>query len=268
MEGQIMPAGKKTTEMPLPFSLAGKTALVTGSVDGLGKAMAMGLCLCGANVVLNGRSSERLTKTASEFENQGLSVSTSNFDVADLDRAAAEIQGIVTTHGALDILINNVGYRDRRKIFEFETGAMAKMLEINLIAPFELSRMAARSMISQNWGRIINVSSVVAQISGSGDSAYTASKGGLESLTRALAAELGPEGITVNAISPGFFATTPNIEMMDDPGITEWLKDRTALGRWAQPGEIAGVAAFLASDAASYISGQVIAVDGGMLGHL
>ena len=145
---------------------------------------------------------------------------------------------------------------------------MSTMIDVNLTAPFELSRLAAKYMIDQQWGRIINVSSVVSQISGTGDATYTTAKGGLESLTRALSTELGPHGITVNTISPGFFATEPNASMMDDPAIDEWLQGRTALGRWAEPDEISGAAIFLASDAASYITGQVIAVDGGMLGHL
>ena len=250
------------------FSLHGRTALITGSVRGLGKAMARGLASCGAHVVLNGRSRERLELTASEFEKLDLTVSIAPFDVTDIDAAKSAMENIVESRGSLDILINNVGYRDRRNLFEFEPGAMSTMIDVNLTAPFELSRLAAKYMIDQQWGRIINVSSVVSQISGTGDATYTAAKGGLESLTRALSTELGPHGITVNTISPGFFATEPNASMMDDPAIDEWLQGRTALGRWAQPDEISGAAIFLASDAASYITGQVIAVDGGMLGHL
>jgi gluconate 5-dehydrogenase len=251
-----------------PFSLADRVALITGSARGLGKAMAEGLARSGAHVVLNGRSQAPLTKTGKELESKGLSVSIAAFDIADYDAAKRSIEDIERAQGSLDILINNVGYRDRREIFEFGPGDMDRMLNINLTAPFELSRLAARGMIQRKWGRIINVSSVVSQIAGPGDATYVAAKGGLESLTRALAAEFGKDGVTVNAISPGFFETGPNAHRVQDRKLLSWLSDRTALGRWAKPDEISGAAVFLASDAASYVSGHVLAVDGGMLAHL
>ena len=250
------------------FSLTNRIALVTGSTAGLGKEMARGLGTAGARVIVNGRSEDHLRQVQQEFRELGLEVSTSCFAVEDRKTARQAVSAIIEEHGAIDILINNVGNRNRKSIQDFGNDDAQRLLGINLVAPFELSRIVAPAMIDQEWGRIINISSVAAQIANHGDALYTASKGGLESLTRALAAEFGHAGITVNAISPGFFATDPNQSLIDDPEIGDWLKTRTSLGRWADPEEISGAAVFLASDAASYITGHVLVVDGGMSGHM
>jgi gluconate 5-dehydrogenase len=145
---------------------------------------------------------------------------------------------------------------------------MDRMLSKNLSAPFELARLLAPAMMSNGWGRIINISSVVASIASDGDATYIAAKGGLESLTRALAVEYGKRGVTVNAISPGFFLTDPNLHLGRDEALNKWLQSRTILGRWAEPEELAGIAVFLASNSSSYITGQTIQVDGGMSARL
>jgi gluconate 5-dehydrogenase len=159
------------------------------------------------------------------------------------------------------------GRRDRRGLFEFDLEDMRRLLEIDLVAPFNLSRQAAQLMMPQGEGRIINITSIAGPLANEGDAVYTAAKGGLAALTRALAAELGKFNITVNGIAPGFFATETNEAMVANPDIADWLNKRTSLGRWGQPEEIAGAAVFFASPAAAYITGQILAVDGGYVAH-
>jgi len=250
------------------FSLHGRTALITGSAAGLGKAMAIALAQHGAQVIINGRDEQRLGASQADLKNLGYSCETSAFDISDQAARSDAIKQLLARHGVIDILINNVGYRDRQTVENFELGAMSRMADVNLSAPFELSRLVLPAMVKQKHGRIINITSVVAQISGRGDATYTAVKAGLESLTRALASEYGKHGITVNNISPGFFATEPNKALVGDESLSKWLSSRSALGRWGDPKEIAGAAVFLSSDAASFVTGQTLCVDGGMLGQL
>lgn len=249
---------------PHPFDLSGRVALVTGSGRGLGFEIARTLAEAGARVVVNGRGPERLAEAA---ERIGEMAEPLAFDVAEPEAAAAAIDGIVARHGRLDILVNNVGGRDRRPLFDFALEEVRALLDANLVAAFSLAREAARPMLGVGWGRIINVTSIAGPIARPGDAPYTIAKGGLDALTRALAAELGPHGITVNAVAPGYFATEANAEMASDPNVADWLARRTSLGRWGRPEEIAGAALFLAAPAASYVTGQTIVVDGGYSSH-
>jgi gluconate 5-dehydrogenase len=195
----------------------------------------------------------------------GLAAEAACFDVADEPALAAGIAALARRHGRLDVLVNNVGQRDRRTLFEFSLDDVRRLLDTDLVSAFAASREAARAMIAGgNGGRIVNVTSIAQLIARRDSPSYTAAKAGLGGLTRALAAELGPHAITVNAIAPGFFATETNATLATDPAVNRFVDERTALRRWGRPAEIAGAAVFLASDAASYVTGQTIVVDGGM----
>ena len=242
-------------------SLEGRIALVTGAARGLGFAIAQRLVRAGASVWLNGRDRAALDDAADRI---GSDARVLAFDIGDDDATAAAFATLA--EDGLDILVNNVGQRDRRSLAQLRREDMAAMLATNLVAPFDLARRTVPLMEARGYGRIVNITSIAAEIA-RGDILYTASKGGLAALTRAFAAELGGTGITVNAVAPGYFATEANEEMSTDPGIAQHLERRTSLGRWGDPGEIGGAVAFLASPEASYITGHTLAVDGGYLTH-
>lgn len=253
--------------MSSPFSLNDRVALVTGAARGLGLEIARGLAQAGAQVWLNGRDAGALERAVAVLTAERTlgELHALPFDVADEAATIEAFERIVARHGRLDVLVNNVGQRDRRMLDAFSLDDVRRLLDVNLVAPFDLARRAARLMPA--GGRIINITSIAGPIARDGDAVYTAAKGGLDALTRALAAELGPRGINVNAVAPGFFATETNAGLAADPRTVDWLRQRTSLQRGGRPPEIAGAVVFLASPAAGYITGQTLAVDGGYLAH-
>jgi gluconate 5-dehydrogenase len=241
------------------FSLAGRVALVTGATRGLGLEIARGMAAAGALVGINGRDAQRVDEIAKSIPN-GFGAA---FDITDPRGATDAIDGIVARHGRLDCLVNNAAIRDRRPLRDISADDFRHVIETNLVAQYELSRAAVRHMAERGQGRLLFISSMVGPQSFRGDPAYVASKGGLEALMRALAVELGGKGIAANAIAPGFFLTERNAPFFGEPHIAE-LARRIPLGRFGRPDEIVGAAIFLASDAGSYITGQVLTVDAGL----
>ena len=248
------------------FSLEGRVALVTGASRGLGRAMALALAGCGAHVVVNGRNAEGIAATYAAILAVGGAATAMAFDTTDIAAADAAIDRIEAEIGHLDILVNNAGYGNGRSGSETSNGEWDEIINVDLNACFRLARRASVGMIRRGWGRVINISSINAHIAREANASYCAAKAGLEGMTRALAVEWGPKGITVNAIAPGYMMTPDNMAtaLRADPVQRERFAQRTALGRWGQGDELDGAVVFLASDAAAYCTGHVLIVDGGM----
>jgi gluconate 5-dehydrogenase len=244
---------------PDQFKLTGRTALITGSGRGLGWAMANGLAEAGARILLHGRKRDRLAPRLEELRSAGRVCDSVGFDMAD--RAAMKEE--IARAGAIDILIHNVGERDRRAFLDIEPEAFDRLIEVDLIAAHALVRMVLPGMVARGWGRLIMVTSIAGDLAIPNASSYVTAKGGLAAFTRSLAVEFGARGITANALSPGFFATETNERMIASPN-GEKHRERTPAKRWAEPREIAGAAIFLASPAASYVNGHTLIVDGGV----
>ncbi len=252
-------ASKNDTQGIERFSLKDRVVLITGARGGLGLEMARGMAAAGAIVGINSRDAGRAKKAADAIPN----AFPAPFDITDLAAAAKAIDAVVKRHGRIDCLVNNAALRDRRPLQDIAAADFRKLMETNLVAAYEVSRLAARHMARRKSGRLIFVTSMVGPQSFGGDPAYVASKGGLTALMRALAVELGPRGITANAIAPGFILTDVNAGFFATAK-AKTLGRRIPLRRWGRPDELVGAAIFLASDAASYINGHVLTVDAGL----
>jgi gluconate 5-dehydrogenase len=251
-----------TTDNSL-FSLDGRVALITGASRGLGLAMAEALAEAGAIAAVNGRNPDTLEAVASTLRDRGLKAETSPFDVTDHHAAQAAIDAIVTRHGRLDILVANAGINHRVPLADWTPADWDRLLTANLKACFFLAQQAAVSMRQHRHGRIIFTTSIASILGRSAIHGYAASKSGLVGVTRSLACELGEYGITCNGICPGYFETDLTRSFLQSDEYAVRLNSRVPLRRWGRPRDLAGVVVFLASDAASYVTGQQIVVDGG-----
>jgi gluconate 5-dehydrogenase len=246
------------------FRLDGRLALVTGSSAGIGLAIARGLAEAGAAVVLNGRDAGKLEAAAGLLRNEGHRVHLSRFDTRDAAAVSAEVARIEAEVGAIEILVNNAGITRRAPFHELKHEDWHDVMDINVDGLFVTGQAVARCMVPRGRGKIINICSVMSELGRPGTSAYTASKGAAKMLTKGMAIDLGPLGIQVNAIGPGYFETELTAPLRQDEKFNAWLTGHTPSRRWGQVHELAPVAVFLASDAASFINGHVLYVDGGI----
>ncbi len=246
------------------FRLDGRLALVTGSSTGIGKALAQGLAEAGARVVLNGRDPVRLEQARAQLSDKGLAVFARAFDVTDAAASQAAVDAIEKEIGAIEILVNNAGIQRRAPFHEFPLAQWREIMSTNVDSVFYLGQAVARHMIGRGRGRIINTCSIMSELARPSVTPYTTSKGALKMLTKGMATELGPFGITVNGIGPGYIKTELTQVLADDPTFSNWLINRTPSRRWGTLEDLMGAAVFLASDAASYVNGHILYVDGGL----
>ena len=250
--------------MPSPFDLSGRIALITGAYRGLGFAIARGMAEAGATVILNGRKPDELRKSAKTLSDAGHTADIAAFDVVQRAAVEAGVASVIATHGRIDILVNNAGIQRRAPFHEFTQKDWDDVIATNLTAPFVVSQSVLPGMMERRQGKIIHIASLMSDLARPTVVPYTAAKGGVRQLTRGMAVELAPHGIQVNAIAPGYFATEMNRALIDNVEFNAWVCKRTPAGRWGEPVELAGLAVFLASRAADYMTGQVLVMDGGM----
>ena len=246
------------------FDLTGKTALITGSSQGIGLALAKGLASAGAKVILNGRNPEKLAEAAAEVPGAAQLV----FDATDHDAVRAAVDGYESSVGPIDILVNNAGMQHRGPLEEFPAAAFEKLLQTNVASVFHVGQAVARHMIGRGAGKIINIASVQTSLARPGIAPYTATKGAVGNLTKGMATDWAKYGLNCNAIAPGYFETPLNAALVADPAFSEWLAKRTPAGRWGKVEELVGACIFLASPASSFVNGHTLYVDGGITASL
>jgi len=246
------------------FDLSGRRALVTGSSQGIGLALARGLAGAGAEVVLNGRDLAKLAAAAAGMPGARVLA----FDATDHAAVRAAVDGFEAATGPLDILVNNAGMQHRTPLEDFPPEAFERLLHTNISTVFNVGQAAARHMIARGRGKIINIASVQTALARPGIAPYTATKGAVGNLTKGMATDWAKYGLNCNAIAPGYFDTPLNAALVADPAFTQWLEKRTPAGRWGRVEELVGACVFLASDASSFVNGHILYVDGGITASL
>lgn len=250
------------------FDLTGKIALITGSSQGIGFGIARGLGQAGATIILNGRNAERLNRAVSTLSQEGLKVFGYSFDVSNSSQIDQKISAIEREVGPIDILVNNAGIQRRGPLETIEESIWREVIETNLTAVFLTTKRVVKGMIDRRSGKIINICSLMSEISRPTIAPYTASKGAVKMLTKGMAVEWAKYNIQVNGIGPGFIVTEMNKVLLEDQKFDAMVRSRTPAGRWGEPSDLAGAAVFLASRASDYITGQIIYVEGGLLSAL
>ena len=247
------------------FDLTGRTALVTGSSQGIGRTLAEGLAAAGATVIVHGRDAAKAARAAEQIsEATGRRAHTALFDVTSPEAVDAGIDAIEAELGVVDILVNNAGVQRRSPIAEFTDADWDDIVGTNLSSVFYVSRRVARGMIARGSGKLIQIGSVQSQLARPAIAPYSATKGAVVMFTKGLCADLAPHGIQANAIAPGYFATELTRALVADPVFSEWVVGRTPARRWGDTRDLIGATVFLASSASDFVNGQTIYVDGGM----
>ncbi len=250
------------------FDLTGKRALITGSSQGIGFALARGLAAAGASIVLNGRDTTKLEAAADILRGEGVSVETLAFDATDHDGVRAAVDGFEATTGAIDILVNNAGMQHRTALEDFPADAFERLLQTNVASVFHVGQACARHMIKRGAGKIVNIASVQTALARPGIAPYTATKGAVANLTKGMATDWARHGLQCNALAPGYFDTPLNAALVADPEFSAWLANRTPAQRWGNVEELVGACIFLTSEASSFVNGTTVYVDGGITASL
>ena len=250
------------------FRLDGRVALVTGSSAGIGFALARALGQAGATVVLNGRDAGKLATAAATLQAEGLAVHVQPFDVCDSVGVEAGVAAVEQQVGPIDILFNNAGTTQRAPFHEFPQEAWQRILRTNVDSMIIVGQAVSRRMVARQRGRIVNIASVQSELGRPGIAPYAASKGAVKMLTKGMAIDLGPHGITVNGLGPGYFKTDLTAALVADDTFSQWLVNRTPSRRWGDVEDLGGAAVFLASDASAFVNGHILYVDGGITASL
>ncbi len=246
------------------FDLHDRLALVTGSSQGIGAAIAEGLAEAGARIVLNGRDEAKLKAAKAFLKGKGHDVHALAFDVTDENAVVDAVQKIEKDIGPIGILFNNAGMQFRTTLEDFPADKFRELMRVNVESAFLVAKAVAKPMIARKSGKIINISSVQSELGRQTIAPYTATKGAIKMLTKGMCADWARHNIQVNAIGPGYFRTPLNQALVDNPEFSSWLEKRTPAGRWGNVEELIGAAIFLASDASSFVNGHILYVDGGI----